>query len=217
MASVDLSERWARNAVLLGGEEAAAVAGGRRLAEQYELPPRSYHTAEHACRVADAADSLAEGLQLTPQQRHMLTAAALAHDVVYEGRPGRDEEESAGVAETELLAAQVEVELAREVARLVRTTATHTVDETDRSGAALSDADLSVLGGEPPAYDRYASDVRREYSHVSDDDWRAGRAAVLADLLQRPAIFVTDPARTRWEQQARLNIARELRRLQTSA
>ncbi len=69
------------------------------------------------------------------------------------------------------------------------------------------------LGSEPVDYDRYALNVRREYFHFDDEDWRLGRTAILNGLLQRAAIFVTQPARQLWEQQARLNLTRELRRL----
>jgi predicted metal-dependent HD superfamily phosphohydrolase len=217
MTSVDLAHRWARVAVLLGGEEDAALATGLRLAEQYEHPRRSYHTAEHACRVADAADNLAQGLQLAPRERQTLMAAALAHDVIYQGRPGEDEEASAQAAERALLSGQVNAESAREVARLIRTTAAHRVEVGDKTGAALSDSDLSILGSEPSEYDRYALDVRREYSHVSDEAWRVGRTAVLTDLLQRPTLFVTEPARRLWERQAHRNMTREIRSLQAPA
>lgn len=216
MASLDLADRWARNAVLLGAEEHAALVTGQQLAEQYERPPRSYHTAEHACRVADAADELAQGLQLAPRVRQVLTAAALAHDVVYEGRPGKDEDASAEAAEQALLSAQVSSELAHKTARLIRTTAAHRVEAGDQAGAALADADLSILGSPPPEYDRYVLHVRREYAHVSDADWRVGRAAVLGDLLERPAMFVTEPAHRLWEEQARLNLRRELVSLQVA-
>ena len=214
MPSADLARRWARNAVLLGAERDGADATGRRLAEQYERPPRHYHSADHACRVADAAEALADELGIAARDRQVLVAAALAHDVVYEGRPGDDERASARLAEEELLNAGVGADAAREVARLVTTTVTHRVEPDDLTGAALSDADLSVLGSTPGEYDAYASAVRREYAHVSEQDWRVGRAAVLRDLLERPALFVTDPARRLWEQQARDNLTRELRSLQ---
>ena len=212
MESPELASRWAGNAVLLGADAEAADVTGRRLADQYEQPPRWYHTADHACRVADAAEELAVGLGLGARERQTLTAAALAHDVVYEGRPGEDEDASAAAAEQALLTARVDAGPAREVARLIRTTATHRVGDDDLAGAVLADADLAVLGSSPADYDRYAVDVRREYARISDEDWRQGRAAVLGDLLERPALFVTEPARRRWEQQARRNMTRELRR-----
>jgi predicted metal-dependent HD superfamily phosphohydrolase len=52
--------------------------------------------------------------------------------------------------------------------------------------------------------------VRGEYAHVADDDFRAGRAAVLRDLLAKPQLFQTAYGRASWEVAARANVAREL-------
>ena len=56
--------------------------------------------------------------------------------------------------------------------------------------------------------------VRRDYAHVSDTDFAAGRAAVLRDLAARARLFHTAYAREHWEPAARANLARELERLQ---
>jgi predicted metal-dependent HD superfamily phosphohydrolase len=52
--------------------------------------------------------------------------------------------------------------------------------------------------------------VRAEYRHVTDDEWRIGRAAVLEGFLERPAIYSTPTARDRWETRARANLTAEL-------
>jgi predicted metal-dependent HD superfamily phosphohydrolase len=52
--------------------------------------------------------------------------------------------------------------------------------------------------------------VRRDYAFLSDDDFAAGRAALLRDLTGRPRLFHTAYARERWEPAARANLAREL-------
>ena len=52
--------------------------------------------------------------------------------------------------------------------------------------------------------------MRREYAHVPDAAFRAGRAAVLRDLLAKPHLFHTAYAREHWEAAARANVEREL-------
>jgi predicted metal-dependent HD superfamily phosphohydrolase len=52
--------------------------------------------------------------------------------------------------------------------------------------------------------------VRREYTHVSDEDFRAGRADVLRRFLDRPTIYFTRWFRDRFEPPARDNLARSL-------
>ena len=56
----------------------------------------------------------------------------------------------------------------------------------------------------------YASAVREEYGHLSDDAFTAGRIAVLEHLLALPALFRTPAAAEQWTAPARANLAAEL-------
>lgn len=97
-----------------------------------------------------------------------------------------------------------------EVERLVLLTVTHDPAPGDRDGEVLCDADLAVLGGAPEAYTAYAAAVREEYSFVPEPDFRAGRAAVLRQLLALPALYRTPAARARFDAAARANLTAEL-------
>ena len=55
--------------------------------------------------------------------------------------------------------------------------------------------------------------MRREYAHVPDEAFRAGRAAILRDLLAKPHLFHTAYAREHWEASARGNAEREVAQL----
>ena len=48
---------------------------------------------------------------------------------------------------------------------------------------------------------------------MPDEQFAAGRAAILRDLLAKPTLFHTTYARTHWEERARANVARELAEL----
>jgi predicted metal-dependent HD superfamily phosphohydrolase len=174
----------------------------------YADPARGYHDTRHLTEVLDRLDELAEGGEVF--DRDAVGLAAWFHDGVYDGRPGA-EERSAAWAETAL--ARHVPELVAEVARLVRLTETHRPAEDDRNGCALSDADLAILAAPEPRYAEYVADVRREYADVPDDAFRAGRAAVLSDLLAKPRLFHTAHAHERWEPAARANVDAELSRL----
>ncbi|HLS50240.1 MAG TPA: hypothetical protein VK024_09620, partial [Actinomycetaceae bacterium] len=76
--------------------------------------------------------------------------------------------------------------------------------------ALLLDADLAVLGSHPSRYARYVREIRAEYPHVPDDDFRRGRRRVLEALLARRHLFVTPRGREWWEEQARRNMTAEL-------
>jgi predicted metal-dependent HD superfamily phosphohydrolase len=161
-----------------------------------------YHDLHHLEEVLDRLDVLtAAGVAFDPTT---VGLAAWFHDAVYEGAAD-DEERSARWAERALPTAYAD-----EVARLVRLTVHHRPADDDTAGAALSDADLGILAASRPRYDAYAGGVREDFSHVDDDDFRAGRAAVLRDLVARPHLFSTPQARELWEVAAHANLRREL-------
>lgn len=161
-----------------------------------------YHDLLHLVEVLDRLDRLASaGGGFEPTS---VGLAAWFHDAVYDGAAD-DEERSARWAEQALPPAY-----ATEVARLVRMTVHHRPDDDDAAGCALSDADLGILAAPRERYDAYVAGVRADFAHVSDADFRAGRAAVLADLAAKPHLFHTPQARELWEARARANLEREL-------
>jgi predicted metal-dependent HD superfamily phosphohydrolase len=157
-------------------------------------------------QMLDAIDILArDGVQF---DREAVELAAWFHDAVYEIGADDNEARSAELAR-ELLASSPVLD---EVTRLVLVTKTHQVADDDINAAVLSDADLSVLGSEPAHYRAYARAVREEYAEIPDDKFSSARAQVLAELLAGP-IFHTAPGRRRWEENARSNVADEIRQL----
>jgi predicted metal-dependent HD superfamily phosphohydrolase len=161
-----------------------------------------YHDLLHLEEVLDRLDRLAAAG--AGFDRTAVALAAWFHDAVYEGAED-DEERSARWAERALPASY-----AGEVARLVRMTVHHRPDDDDPAGCALSDADLAILAAPRERYDAYVGGVRADFAHVGDADFRAGRAAVLADLAAKPHLFHTAQARDLWEAAARANLEREL-------
>ena len=168
----------------------------------YAHPSRRYHDTRHLTEVLDRLDELPDRFE-----RLAVTLAAWFHDGVYDGEPGA-EERSAQWALDAL--DERDPALAAEVARLVRLTETHRPADDDANGCALSDADLAILAAPPERYAEYVAAVREEYAHVPDDAFRAGRNAILADLLAKPRLFHTAYAREHWEAAARANLGAEL-------
>ncbi len=164
-----------------------------------------YHDLLHLTEVLDRLDLLARsGAGFDPTAVRL---AAWFHDAVYEGSDD-DEERSAQWAERALPPAYAD-----EVARLVRMTVHHRPSDDDLAGCALSDADLGILAEPRARYEAYAAGVRADFAHVADDDFRAGRAGVLADLAAKPTLFHTEQGRSLWEASARANLADELEEL----
>ena len=207
--AVLLGTAWQRLAG--GGPEAAAV--GAELLDRWNEPHRRYHTLLHLWEALRAVDVL----QGEAGDADGVRYAVWFHDAVYEGRPGRDEEESAELAARLLELVGEEPARIGEVVRLVGVTATHRPEEWDADGKVVSDADLSVLAGPTDEYLAYTAAIRAEYRHIPDRVFRAGRSRVLRSLLDGPHVFHTSFGRAHWEARARVNMLAELDRLASSA
>jgi predicted metal-dependent HD superfamily phosphohydrolase len=196
---VPLLNRWNE---VLPGHDALFLDLLDRWGEEH----RKYHGRTHLLAVLEALDLLTD--PASPPRTVLL--AAWFHDAIYRGIAGQDEEESARLAEDRLQNAGLPDDEVDEVARLVRLTADHRPDPGDAAGALLSDADLSVLGGKPEAYHRYLAAVREDFAHIGDDDFAAGRAAVVRQLLQLEPLFHTERGRSLWLESAQRNLQGEL-------
>ncbi len=203
---VDLSSFWP--------DAVAGHVGLRdRLLDAYSEPCRGYHNVQHLAEVFERIDMILTSGHADDVDRDAVLLAAWFHDAVYDRR-GDNEERSAAVAEQELARAGISADLATEVARLVRLTTTHQVDDDDIAGQVLCDADLGILAADADRYAEYTHGVRREYQHVLEADFRRGRADILHRLLEAPTLFRTGFAREHWEDRARANVRRELAVLQ---
>ncbi len=189
---------------------------------------RRYHGVRHVVWVLRHARALETAIPECATDRggydaSVVSAAAFFHDAVYDATRDDNEERSAMLAERELDSLGWDRSRIGVVGELVRATATHVsgasheaASDGSRRGPTraerhvLLDADLAVLGSEPSAYAAYATGVRVEYGHLSDDEWSAGRAAVLRRLLARDQLYGTGPARSWWESRARANLTAEL-------
>ena len=181
-----------------------------RARDCYAEPHRHYHGTSHL----DACLQMLDGVSgLTDHERRVLRWAILWHDAVYDPQRTDNEEQSAQLAERELRLCSVDQPEAAEVAWLINLTKSHRCPEDARLAAVLISIDLAILGSEPRTYADYAAAVRKEYAHLSDEQWRDGRVAVLKRLLATSPLFPDPDFRARLEDQARRNMSEELRTL----
>jgi predicted metal-dependent HD superfamily phosphohydrolase len=173
------------------------------LVSRWSEPHRHYHDVRHLAGTLAALDLIEDDAASSP----VVQLAAWFHDAVYAGVAGVDEQQSAELAERmlgDLPPGDVE-----EVVRLVLLTTHHHPEPGDVAGAALCDADLSILGAIPGRYDVYVRDVRLDYSAVGDESWSVGRTAVLASLLTLDPLYRTPMGRELWAERAKANLVRE--------
>lgn len=151
------------------------------LVTRYGEPHRRYHTLEHIGEVLDRVHGTEVEL------------AAWYHDVIYDPTESDSEARSATHARDALTELRAPEDVIAEVERLILLTAGHHAD--DARGRELIAADLAILTSDRARYERYVRDVRAEYDHVDDDEWRAKRAEVLEELRSA----VADDSNIVWE------------------
>ena len=173
------------------------------LVSRWSETHRHYHDVRHLAATLDALDVIDDPAASLP----VVQLAAWFHDAVYEGVAGVDEQQSADLARRML--GDLPTHDVDEVVRLVLLTAGHAPGPADAAGAALCDADLSILGALPGRYDVYVRDVRLDYAHVDDAVWAVGRTAVLDSLLLLDPLFRTTTGQELWQQRALVNLLRE--------
>ncbi|MFI9806537.1 hypothetical protein ACIHEJ_19635 [Streptomyces sp. NPDC052301] len=192
-----------------GGPDPAPYADN--LLARWQEPQRRYHTLAHLTAVLDRVDALQE----YAADPDVVRLAAWFHDAVYLPERSENEERSARLAERALPEAGLSDAKTAEVARLVRLTVGHDPADDDRDGQVLCDADLAILAAPPSAYAGYTAEVREEYHFVPNDAFRAGRSAILRQLLALPRLFRTPYGQEHWETTARYNLTSELEMLST--
>jgi predicted metal-dependent HD superfamily phosphohydrolase len=181
---------------------------GQNLITRYNEPHRRYHSTKHLLHVLTMIDRLADDHDV-----FLVRLAAWFHDAVYAIPAGQvsNEEASARLALRELSRVGLEQEDLNQVARLVRLTETHLPGPRDPEGELLCDADLAILAAEPAGYADYVAAVREEYAQLPEEQFLAGRLAVLTELADRE-IFRTAKGRQLTDA-ARANLATELQAL----
>lgn len=193
---------WAELAAELQLDPEPAQDIGFDLAACHTEPHRHYHTMEHVMAVLRHLTDLHAS---TPVSR----LAAFFHDAVYDPTRTDNEAQSAELAHEVLTA--VDRPEADDVAAVVLATAKHQVPAgAPRETAPFLDADLAILAAPADVYDTYAANIRTEYQHMPEQEFRSGRRAVLTGFLQRDHLFFTTAGQATFEAAARANLQREI-------
>ena len=176
-----------------------------QLVAAYSERHRSYHTLQHL-RECLAHFEAASALARRPAE---VEAALWFHDAIYDPKARDNEERSADWAASSILAADCEASIAERVRQLVLATDGHAASD-DPDTQFLLDVDLAILGAAPARFAEYERQVRAEYAHVPEAEFRTGRAQVLARFLARPRIYLTPSFREALEERARANLQHAL-------
>jgi predicted metal-dependent HD superfamily phosphohydrolase len=190
----DLAARFTRAWRAIGGR--APKTAYRRIVQLY-TEGRFYHDLGHLHGMFQVADELIPE-PLSPT----LTIAIFLHDAVYDPRRHDNEHASALLARDLLPHATPAIR--KRIAALIEATEHH--HASDPETELLIDLDLSFLGAPRPVFMANLEKLVHEFGHLTRDQFIAGQARYLQDLLDRPAIYYTPVFRRRFERRARANL-----------
>lgn len=134
------------------------------------------------------------------------------HDIIYNTTCKSNEEKSALKAIERLTELGIHQNNTVLISDQILATKLHQQSE-DEDTNYLLDADLSILGKDFETYLDYTHKIRKEYSIYPDLLYKPGRKKVLKHFLDLNSIFKTSYFKEKYEANARLNIAAEIRLL----
>jgi predicted metal-dependent HD superfamily phosphohydrolase len=209
-----LLSRWEALGTSLSRQGPAWTAEGRRLLRHWSFWPRAYHDTHHlrACldHWEDARSGAGDGGPEAMDDPQAVALALWFHDAVYWPWSGRNEERSARWARRFLQGQGLPAATAGTVERHILATRHGHAAAAAGDDRWVLDIDLAILGQPPAVYAAFERNVRREYRFVHWPRYRAGRCAILRSFLERPALYETEWFRSRYEAQARVNLAQAL-------
>ena len=175
------------------------------LLDAYAEDHRAYHDFAHVRACLRELD----GVSASAAHPEEIEMGLWFHDAIYDPRRDDNEERSAQWAARALRECGVGEAVVARIGSMIRATRHHASART-ADEALLLDIDLAILGGDEARFRRYDADIRKEYAWVPERDYRAARERVLRGFLERDPIYRTDVMRTRYEANARRNIAAAL-------
>jgi predicted metal-dependent HD superfamily phosphohydrolase len=204
-----LHAQWGGLASRYASDPSAIESLFNSIVEHYSAKNRAYHNLSHIQSLL----SLSESLPGKIQDRDAFYFAVWFHDVIYDTKRSDNEEKSAEFAVEGLAGLGVPEQTIAVTREMILATKHHRGADLSWDVKAFLDLDTSILGAPEDIYKEYSRAIRKEYSWVPGFLYRKGRVKVLNDFLVREHVYHTEEFRARYEQQAKHNIAEEIRTL----
>ncbi len=172
------------------------------LRDIYNDPARTYHNMDHINGMLKRLDKCRH---LAKNYTH-IQLVIWFHDAVYNSTRNDNEINSAA-----LWCRKMSMFLDHETLEWGKLAILATIDHLpndDPDIQILLDLDLAPLGIPYKEFLVGTANVRAEYKHVSEKDFKEGRKAFLGKILQRPRIYETDFWHDQMEDQAQENLRR---------
>ena len=173
--------------------------------KNYSKSNRHYHTLGHLENLLSELNGIRDRIS----DWNTILFTLFYHDVIYNPLKSNNEEKSADLAGKRLRALTVPTPVIDKCKHQILATKQHLPDP-DNDTDFFTDADLSILGQSWNVYEKYAADVRKEYSIYPDLIYNPGRKKVLQHFLEMNRIFKTEYFFNKYETAARHNLQKEI-------
>jgi predicted metal-dependent HD superfamily phosphohydrolase len=171
----------------------------------YSKRKRHYHTLAHVENVLKQLEAIKQYIE----DWDTILFTLFYHDIIYSSLKKDNEEKSALLAEKRMIQLGVSSISIDKCKNQIIATKQH-LHHTDSDTNYFTDADLSILGADWEIYFKYLNDVRKEYVIYPNLIYNPGRKKVLQYFLAMERIYKTDYFFYNFEEQAKLNMLKEM-------
>ena len=176
----------------------------------YTSKNRHYHNLSHIHNMLHQL----EDIKMEIEDLDSLKFAIWFHDIIYKSTNKDNEEQSAVFTENALKSLNFDNFRIKKVKKLIISTKKHELVLVENyDNAYLLDLDLSILGTDWETYNVYIQNIRKEYKIYPNILYKPGRKKVLMHFLERDSLFFTERFKTKFENQARENLKKEIEML----
>jgi predicted metal-dependent HD superfamily phosphohydrolase len=159
--------------------------------------------------------------------KSILLLSIFFHDAIYDPQSSKNEEDSAELFASFARSTNLCVQHIDLIVSYILATKNHTIERSDISHTKgidtnqqqpldplelFLDLDMSVLGKEPHAYQKYSALIRQEYHFVPKETYCTKRAEILEHFL-KSSIYYTPIFYIAFDERARNNLSQEIQSL----
>jgi len=185
----------------------------------YDEPHRYYHNWEHIQKCISMYSVVEKKLKRATS----VYLALLFHDIVYDPKSNDNELRSANFAYQYILSCsfimpQIKKMLAMDIYKLIMCTRTHepVKGKLEHDSCYMIDIDLVVFGSDKKYFDKWDTNIRKEYSFIPEQIYNTKRAELIKTFIKKDYIFYTNEFRKVYEIKAKKSLKNLLKRLNTA-
>ena len=173
--------------------------------QNYSEKKRHYHNLSHL------ENSLVEltGVKDKIENWNTILLTLFYHDIIYNSLKSDNEEQSAELAEKRMKQINVPFLTIENCKSQILATKKHLCNSISDINYFI-DSDLSILGQQEEVYKKYSKNVRLEYLYYPSIIYNKARIQVLNNFLKQDSIFKTDYFKSKFEEQAKINLNTEI-------